>query len=90
MDRCLELIKLQLGALQGPLEIERNNTGDVDGYPAAEDDDSPCCGVGCSARGCFQKLLDSIILLQTPIQNTLDNFNGSRPDAIEDGVHSGL
>lgn len=77
MDRCLKLIQLQFQILQEPLGIERNDTRDGD-YKGRNGDDN-CCGKGCSATGCFQHLLDSIILLQNPIQNTLDNFNDNYP-----------
>jgi hypothetical protein len=92
MDRCLRLIQLQFEVLQEPLEFERIETRDKNGdgdYKRKKDEnqgDGACCGVGCSPTGCFQWLLDSIILLQTPIQNTLDNFNRSRPDTmLEEG-----
>ena len=62
-DQCLQLIKLQLLAMQDPLTIQRDGLGK---YP----DDVECCGEGCSTRGCFSNILTNIIQLQSPIQNT--------------------
>jgi hypothetical protein len=79
MDRCLELVRSQLEALQSPLEQERNKTKENTDLIGSTED-ANCCGSGCSARGCFQNLLDTIIKLQNPILETLEHFNKSRPD----------
>jgi len=63
LDQCLELIKLQLLAIQDPLIAQRDG---LEKTPYEVD----CCGEGCSTRGCFSNLLTNLIQLQSPIQNT--------------------
>jgi hypothetical protein len=62
-DQCLELIRLQLLAIQDPLRIQRDSLEERPG-------EVECCGEGCSTRGCFSNLLTNLIQLQSPIQNT--------------------
>lgn len=62
-DQCLELVKLQLLAIQDPLRAQRDS---LEEYPGEVD----CCGEGCSTRGCLSSLLTDLIQLQSPIQNT--------------------
>jgi hypothetical protein len=63
MNQCLELIKLQLLAIQDPLRAQRDSL-------EKSADEVDCCGEGCSNRGCFSDILTNLIQLQSPIQNT--------------------
>jgi hypothetical protein len=63
LNQCLELIKLQLIAIQDPLRTQRDNLEE-------SPDEVDCCGEGCSNRGCFSDILDNLIQLQSPINNT--------------------
>ena len=39
-----------------------------------------CCGRGCSKKSCFSYLLDFVVQVQYPIQQTIDQFNKSGTD----------
>jgi hypothetical protein len=62
-NQCLELLKLQLLAIEDPLRAQRDSLKTT---PHEID----CCGEGCSVRGCFSDILQNLIQLQSPIQNT--------------------
>jgi hypothetical protein len=39
-----------------------------------------CCGRGCSEKSCFSFLVDFVVQIQYPIQQTIDHFNKSGTD----------
>jgi hypothetical protein len=42
-----------------------------------------CCGRGCSEKSCFSFLLDFVVQIQYPIQQTIDHFNKSGTDNLK-------
>lgn len=86
-QQCLDMTKLELGALEGPLKWQLETLNESTLGVTADSDPKPtdCCGPGCEVTGCFRTLLNTVIKMQTPINNTQNNFP-DRALEMEEGV----